>query len=351
MGHRCNYAVREHGKVTVYYSHWGALTILRDFFWGLDHATSFLAQQEPRGDDGWLDDVWGEGGAALDLDQKTLTLDDGGQLRHATRALGLEILREIWAHDGFTVRVADSFRDIATAVGLPIEVAEAEHTPRAPLDFCDDVWTGRADGLFRTLVAVDGVLRFTRETDAILELGADRLVELEGLPDHAEAYARWERTDKQDWEDTKLSLFERIDDVVIIDTAARQLVCKRSELRNGKVRRYFEAKWPGWTLASYRPEESAEIRARVGLPAQPVLEEPVPSLDAQLGELERDLFGTATDLGAWFRERSATLMATPGGWVNPDAVKPTHDGRPGDAIDANARFRAALETVLARRRA
>ena len=116
MGHRCNYAWREDGEVTVYYSHWGALSIVRDFFWGLDRSREFLSQQEVSEDGAWLDDVFGEGGAAIDVDNKTLTLsgDDCG----SARALLIELAQAVWAHDGFTVRDVDSIVDVAVSVGV-----------------------------------------------------------------------------------------------------------------------------------------------------------------------------------------------------------------------------------------
>lgn len=69
MGQRANLILVEAGKYQLFYSHWCANTLPRDLFWGPDHAQAFIRIQRPVGDSGWLDDVWAEGGAILDIDR------------------------------------------------------------------------------------------------------------------------------------------------------------------------------------------------------------------------------------------------------------------------------------------
>ena len=77
MGQRANLILVEKGKYQLFYSHWCANTLPRDLFWGPDHAQAFIRIQRPVGDSGWLDDVWAEGGAILDIDRKCLLLYGG----------------------------------------------------------------------------------------------------------------------------------------------------------------------------------------------------------------------------------------------------------------------------------
>src|SRR5688572_6380071 len=92
MGHRCNYVLLDDGKRTLYASNWGALTIVRDFFWGLDAALRFLdGEQVVDEADGWYDDVFGEGGAAIDLDHNVVAIS-GGELHGHARELAIKLM-------------------------------------------------------------------------------------------------------------------------------------------------------------------------------------------------------------------------------------------------------------------
>jgi hypothetical protein len=346
MGHRCNYVYRHDGTRELFYSHWGALTVPRDFFWGLDAARDFLAQHDGCEEDGWLDDVFGEGGAALDLDERTLTIY-GGEIYGAARDLLVDLMRAVWARDDFTVRDADSFIDIATAVGLPARMVEAEHLPWPAIDVTKDDDVGRDKGHFDTLVVVDGVLRFCAYHSAkrVLELGASRVGELDRLPDLAEAKHLWATKAPPEWETERYTLARRISDAIVIDTRAKRITAARYEIRRSTSRNYYLERWPGYELAGFRDVD--EVLASLAHPElAPTPSEPPPSIEDQLGEIEKFLFGTRSD--------PTTLMASiikehPGGIVNPHALVSPVDGRPNDAPSANATFRRVVAHVLAKR--
>jgi hypothetical protein len=80
MGHRANYVIKTADQVEVYYSHWGANVIEQDLFWGPEHALDFIRTQRKMGS--WLDDVWCEGGATLDVPNQTLTFFGGEDIQH-----------------------------------------------------------------------------------------------------------------------------------------------------------------------------------------------------------------------------------------------------------------------------
>ena len=344
MGHRCNYVVRERGALTLYYSHWGALTVPRDLFWGLAAARAFLAGHDPCGDEDWLDDVWGEGGAALDVDSQTVTIY-GGEIYGPARDLLFELMGAVWARDNFRVRDASSFIDIALAVGLPASAVEASHLPSAPIDVADPGQTGREDGYTQTLIVVDGEPRFARPmVTSVLELGAARAGELQQLPDLAEAKALWEQHAPPEWENPKRPLVERLCDAVVIDTRAKRLEASAYQLRRTTSRAHYEALWPGYELVPLAGLD--EVLARLEHPElRPPAPPPLRATEDLLGEVEKFLFGSRSDPATWL----ASMAEREGGWVNPHALVSPVDGRPRDAAQANAMFRAVVREVLAKR--
>lgn len=344
MGHRCIYALRQGGVVTTYYAHWGALRILWDFYWGRDAALAFLARQDPTKHATWLDEIWGEGAAAIDLDARTVTIFDD-ELEPPTRALAIDVAREIWARDGFTFHAVDWYGAVPLAVGVDPETVETAHAA-AVFDAGNDDMTGRGDGYFRVAISLDGELRFAGYDGGVLEVGEARLHELSRLPDLAEATARWQHSATMDWERDKESLADRVTDVIVIDRAAKQI---HSLAITSTACRHYRSIWPGWEIIRYGRFDRHEIRARAGLPALPPEYDEL-TLDEQVARLEARVAREATDMGEWFRTTTADL-AIDAEWINPHAGKPTFDGRPRDAGDADARFRRALEAVLARRRA
>jgi hypothetical protein len=344
MGHLCNYAKREDGKVTLYYSHWGALTVARDFFWGKEAALSFLDAHDPS-DEKWVDDVFGEGGAAVDLDGRVLTLS-GGEIYGPARTLLVELASVIWARDGFVVRDVDSIADVAEAVGVDRNEVEAEHLFGEALDPKNDALTARADAQFRAVVVKDGVARFVGDARSVLELGEARVSLVDELPDLVEAKALWEERAAPEWEKPKRPLAERVHQAIVIDTRARRLEVSDPLIRNGKSRRHFAAKWAGWEIIERDPRAMRDALGIRELVLPPAIE---PPLDELIAEVEAYLFdGRRGDLGAWFAEWTKT--ADPGSWINPRAVVPTRDGRPTDPASANEMLRSALAEVAARRR-
>ncbi|MBA3499440.1 MAG: hypothetical protein M4D80_34755 [Myxococcota bacterium] len=345
MGHRCNYVVRERGEITLYYSHWGALGVPRDWFWGLAAARGFLAGHEPCKPDGWVDDVFGEGGAALDLDTRTLTIN-GGEIYGPARDLLVVLMRVVWARDGFRVHDAASFVEIATAVGLPASSVEAEHLADTALDVDDPDASGREEGYMSTLVVVDGALRFTRSNaTAVVEMGAPHVHELGRLPDLAEALELWASKPAAPWESEKSSFVDRLSEAIVIDTRALRLELDAYQVRRSTSRRHYEALWQGFAIAGHGGLRA--VLSRVNHPELVLPPEPAPpTLAEQLAQIESYLFSTRSDPAEWM----ASLQARePDSWVNPHALISPGDGRPSDAPLANTLFRAVVAEVLAKR--
>lgn len=120
MGHRANLFLVQDQRVSIYYSHWAAITLTADLFWGPDHALQYLRDQREVDETRLLDDVWAEGAAVVDCDKKLLLLFGGEDLRYDVplRRVYLQLIRRVWSP--WAVRWAyEGFAEIAEAVGIP----------------------------------------------------------------------------------------------------------------------------------------------------------------------------------------------------------------------------------------
>jgi hypothetical protein len=120
VGQRANLIVVEGGVYQLFYSHWCANTLHRDLFWGPEHALAFIRIQRPVVVSGWLDNVWAEGGALIDLDSRNFVLYGGEDVLYdmPLRRVYLELLAKTWA--GWMVHWAyEGIAELADYVGYP----------------------------------------------------------------------------------------------------------------------------------------------------------------------------------------------------------------------------------------
>jgi hypothetical protein len=120
MGHRANLVVIENRQSALFYCHWCANTVPCDLFWGPAYAIAFARRQCPVDDAGWLDTVWAEGGAVIDVDDTTLLLYGGEALLSDVplRRVYLALLQHAW--QGWMTRWAHrGILDLAEYVGVP----------------------------------------------------------------------------------------------------------------------------------------------------------------------------------------------------------------------------------------
>jgi hypothetical protein len=96
MGHRSNFVIIEQGKIIMRYSHWGAITIPQDIFWGPEKTIEYINRLEPC--DELLDNVWCEGAVLVDLDKKNLLFYGGEDIKYspALQRNFLRIIAENW---------------------------------------------------------------------------------------------------------------------------------------------------------------------------------------------------------------------------------------------------------------
>ncbi|HEY2587826.1 MAG TPA: hypothetical protein VGI81_18925 [Tepidisphaeraceae bacterium] len=120
MGQRANLIVIEGGRAEIFYTHWRANTLTTDLFWGPKYGVTLARAQERAGPADLLDEVWAEAGALIDLDQESLLLFGGEDLRCDVplRRLYLRLLAHAWS--GWRICWAyEGVCDIADRLDIP----------------------------------------------------------------------------------------------------------------------------------------------------------------------------------------------------------------------------------------
>lgn len=189
MGQRANLILAEGDEYRLFYSHWCANSLPRNLFWGPEHALAFIRIQRAVDDSGWLDEVWAEGGALLDLGRKHFLLYGGEDLLYDVplRRMYLKLLAQVW--DGWTVRWAyEGPADLADYVGYPRDrvlskgdrdSTDGNMTPPAQRDWTDLVASARFDdGTIRLYPLAGDVVSYLNSGPKL----ADNLRAADGLP-------------------------------------------------------------------------------------------------------------------------------------------------------------------------
>jgi hypothetical protein len=263
MGHRASYAIRSRGEIELFYSHWGALTVPHDIFWGPTHAEEFVRLQGQSEE--WLDDVFGEGGVALDKDTRVAAWYGGEALAHPPLIDAfVPLIAAVWSRSGWTLRAVSGMPDIAEHVGLDRSIAEADPLPPSPNELTtvlDPSWSVRAVTLL-TLIDGGRAWDVMSGTDAAhLLVHGSALVA--AVPDHpdVERTLRFEaERELRTWERERRPLGPRITSAVSIDTAKKRITCQ-SPRSNGKLRRAAALAWPGYRVEFHEGGLEAHFRA------------------------------------------------------------------------------------------
>ncbi|TNE49019.1 MAG: hypothetical protein EP343_14195 [Deltaproteobacteria bacterium] len=396
MGHRANYAIKEHGTYRLYYSHWGALTVPEDIFWGPDVAESFITSHDQIDPTDWLDEVWGEGGAALDKDTKTLALFGGDMLGygplHPTFSALMDVL---WSQQGWTVMWVPGMPEIAAAVGADPNLATAPAVGPFPVDpetLGERYYGGKTNEqvylaiehneqevvgttparMIDTLLSLsgdgkpgwsDGVVDAT--VADFLSAGPEVLDYVHNLPSLEEVRAFHASRPLHDWEDTRSRLLDEFTGCVAIDLEAKMLWVGVDFLR-AHIKDCIREAWDEWTV-SFHTEGFAKHFDLTGRKCPPDLTErllpredepkatespseaedagPDLELSEALRQIAEILLGPRNnDPGAFLRDYVQSLS---GGeeiqtlHVNPHALQSPQDGRPHE-IDCLALFEDAV---------
>jgi hypothetical protein len=182
MGHRANLIIVEDNAFTLRYDHWVSNRLDDVLFWGSKYALEYIEAQELVGENGWLNDVWAEGGVVLDLDKKTLLWFGGEDVAWDVplRNVFLELQKKIWSD----WNIEWAFRgivDIAEYVGYDKEKVispKTEDTDVTDMTFPERLdWTDIvgaikfADRTTKLFPLAGNVQRFLKNGKNIIEQG------------------------------------------------------------------------------------------------------------------------------------------------------------------------------------
>ena len=121
MGQRANLVIVRNGDWSLYYDHWCANRLDDELFWGPELAIEFIRQREPVAEpEGWLDTIWCEGAAIVDVGRSVLTWFGGEDVLYDVpqRRAHLELMAHQWP--GWDIRWAhEGILSIADELGLP----------------------------------------------------------------------------------------------------------------------------------------------------------------------------------------------------------------------------------------
>lgn len=122
MGHRANLIIISDGNYELYYDHHCANSLDQCLFWGERYSVDFFRKHELQAKTAWLDTLWCEGGAIIDLDRKVLLFFGGEDILYKIplREIYLQLLHHTWP--GYKIRWAhNDIIDLAEYVGVPRE--------------------------------------------------------------------------------------------------------------------------------------------------------------------------------------------------------------------------------------
>ncbi|MEZ4462592.1 MAG: hypothetical protein R3E66_23270 [bacterium] len=288
MGHRANYVIREDGRISLYYGQWGALTVPEDIFWGPAEAEKFIRKQQVVSPLQWLDDVWGEGGVALNKDTKCITLFGGEIITYEPyRSTFLKLMKALWATHGWTVEWAEvGMPAIAAAVGVDPTIATANPIPPQAADLAT-IGTRVFDEDLRVtclVTLVDGSIHHMvsdTTATAMLANGQKVLSVLETLPDLDEVMPFWEKPEM--FADDTWTFGDELQASVIVWVNERRIAF-RELYANDAALGFISGYWMGWDVERF--EGSVEKHFELlGLPVPKGLE----SIETVIEEFRADV--------------------------------------------------------------
>ena len=119
MGHRANLVIVENGTADVRFDQWGALSLPGYLFWGPHSSLAYFRSCDQPENGEWLDHVWCEGAALMDLDHKVMMFFGGDELEGhiPQRREYLALMGKMWP--GWEIRWAvEGLADIAEYAGM-----------------------------------------------------------------------------------------------------------------------------------------------------------------------------------------------------------------------------------------
>ncbi len=124
MGHRSNFVIIQNREINIYYSHWGAISIPKDIFYGPQITIDYIKSLQPV--ETLLDDLWCEGAVLVDTHEKQLIFWGGDGYEYpAVRKYFISLLQLNW--EGWGIRWAEQgIIDIAQYLRIDISQVQTD---------------------------------------------------------------------------------------------------------------------------------------------------------------------------------------------------------------------------------
>lgn len=133
MGNRANFVIVENGDWQLYYAHWAGCRMLDALIGGPELALRYARSLRPCRQFEWIDPIWADGGALIDLDRcRLLFFGDELMVEMAERRAMLAVLPALWP--GYSVGWAyDGPAELAAYVGADLDPAPWDRSPQLRL--------------------------------------------------------------------------------------------------------------------------------------------------------------------------------------------------------------------------
>lgn len=295
MGQRANLIVKRGRQWRLFYDHWCANRLDVELFWGPEPARRFIEQLDAVDESRWLDEVWCEGAAMLDLDDRTLLFFGGEEIMGDVplRRAHLSLMRDMWP--GWRIRWAhEGIVTVGAHVGRPPAAFLCDSEPDPEERFRME---SQKRGAARTLLTAtrDGITAAWRVSgdEEALRLGPGALDVLDEAPE----------TDLLPWRGAMPT------GGVHVDFDTRTLGFWWAHPTPAIAARTAAA-WPGWNITWFEDRYEAQIERsglEIRLPAPPPIELQAARIESLRGCCHWAAGNPARDLAA--RIGAATIGA------------------------------------------
>jgi hypothetical protein len=352
MGHRANFVVVDGDGWRLHYSHWAANGIYRRLAAGPDAALAFIRAQaacDPA--DGWLDDVWSEGGAVIDtVDRRLVWYGNDLMSELPSRRAYERVLAETWP--GWRVEWAyDGIGDLAAHVGVDVRVvrnlgADRQNEPVRVAYELDELVVRDADPSDGSDDAAAELPANQQGTYQLVTVRTAGTVTAWALDSDREDHAAWlgpvllDQLPGPGFDRLRLNAIP--DSGLHVDVPARELGIWTGWICPGLLAE-VGARWPDWTVTFWADRFERQLAAAGGVVTVPPVDERL-ALEWLAGSLRRSLTEPGTDpvksfAGLIAREREEGKRVD----VNPAAWR--HQEVPPDEPDLALLWRALAKVA------
>ncbi len=310
MGQRANLIIVREQSYELYYSHWCANTLPADLFWGPEYALAFIERQTRAEESGpgWLNEVWAEGGAVIDLEKRKLLFYGGEDilLDIPLRNLFLRLMGCIW--QGWEIAWAyEGILDLVSYVGYPQETLLAEREA-----YTSDMTMAPASP--REWVDLVASVKFAGDDLLLFPLAGELATYLLNGP------AFINRINKS-YGYRILTLSEWTEDFPAAGFHI-DVTQKRIEIWHAKdfaaAQTRIQSEWPGWEVIDHCGDYESQVRRTGGALKLQVADEHH-LLDQLRNLLLKEFVSNPADTLTYFAQREAEGGKTVE--INPDALK------------------------------